>query len=552
MEKNMKSNNPRSFIPSRLVLALVVIICQLPCFAANDKNWQRKEVDMRLGRGRRIRAIHYLEGKQPKLRDDKTKQIAKKISKTVRKTNLSLKSEQISQQTTQIVVANVIESPPVDGFIPWIAVTVTDRHGSEDDTVAETHMSHVGRPLNDDPNNFTIGLFDTGASAHIMSNHAGIRLGIYEKGLLTPTAIEVIGVTGSVFPWVSYPLGLFIDGLDAIEPNSPSEPNRLVLNTSEMVGQSNVSILVGDTPPSDGNDLPTAIGAPMAVNFTTSIRNDQPITVKHQGITYTAPKIDFYDPYDWDIPEYDTSISLNVIPLGSIQVAYIWDLEAIFDLIFRPGTPSIMMGASAQSLFFVSSVDLYNNDHEAIDKNRFMLDTGAQVTVVGERVGARLGLDPGNPDFWVEVVGVTGESQMVPGFFIDKLEMPALGEWLSFTDVPVILLDIASPEGGTLDGIIGMNLFTQYNMILHGSYSAPSLEVELITQNITADIAPSQGDGVVDFKDFAVFAQSWAATVSPQSPNWNEKCDIAPIDVPDGIIDTKDLVIFADQWLLGL
>ena len=82
--------------------------------------------------------------------------------------------------------------------------------------------------------------------------------------------------------------------------------------------------------------------------------------------------------------------------------------------------------------------------------------------------------------------------------------MPCLGDWLRFTNVPVILLDISSPEGGTIDGIIGMNLFVDYNFVLKGGgiflEDDPAIMFESITR-ITADIAPSFGDGIVNYHD---------------------------------------------------
>ena len=66
-------------------------------------------------------------------------------------------------------------------------------------------------------------------------------------------------------------------------------------------------------------------------------------------------------------------------------------------------------------------------------------------------------MNPNNPDFLVDIQGVNGEITQEKGYYLDMVEIPALGEWLSFNNVPVVLLDIASPEGGTLDGIIGNN-----------------------------------------------------------------------------------------------
>ena len=181
-----------------------------------------------------------------------------------------------------------------------------------------------------------------------------------------------------------------------------------------------------------------------------------------------------------------------------------------------------------------------------------MLDTGAQITTIGSRVAARLALDIANPDFSVDIQGVTGDSIIAPGFFLDSIQIPALGQWLRFSNVPVVMLDIFSPEGGTLDGIIGMNLFTQYNLILRGGgfmlQDDPVLEFELISASIPGDIAPPpDGDGRVDMLDLGLFGQLWLTT--PASPDWNQKADLAP---PNDIINIDDLLILAEHWLMSL
>jgi hypothetical protein len=170
--------------------------------------------------------------------------------------------------------------------------------------------------------------------------------------------------------------------------------------------------------------------------------------------------------------------------------------------------------------------------------------------VISSGISSRLGLDPANSDFEVDIQDVTGEVTIAPGFYIDSLDIPALGEWLRFTNVPVVMLDVGSPEGGFLDGIIGMNLFTEFNLILRGGglfdQDPPSLEFERIPPPLNVDIAPEEGDGVVDILDFAALAEAWLAT--PSSPNWNPKADLAPRFTPDGIIDFLDFAILAEYW----
>ena len=442
-------------------------------------------------------------------------------------------------------LANVIESPPIAGFLPQIAVAVTDAR-SDDDYVAQTQSSVVGKHLTNSPQtDFAIGLFDTGASTHLMSYAAAQRTGIYASDLLTPTIVELGGATNTAFALVSQPLGLFMDGLAAIDANT------MTLDESNMVGQSNVSIVVAEEPPPDTNGLPTAIGPPMSVNFVTAIFNDRPITITYDGNDYTSPDIRFYSHEDPQIPDYTNSIPLNLIPTGAADIQYFLDIEALIeDFTIRPGAPSTI-GGVLQSLFFVASVDLHDGARSAIDKTRFMLDTGAQITVIGSRVASRLGLDPAKAEFDVDIEDATGTTTIQPGFYIDSLEIPALGGWLTFTDVPVILLDVASPEGGTLDGIIGTNLFVDFNLVLRGGgllfQAPPSLAFERIPARLAADIAPPQGDGVVNWLDFAAFAQAWLS--SSGQPNWYARADLAPPGAPDGVIDFLDLAVFAESWL---
>jgi hypothetical protein len=539
----MKSNN---LIKTWVVLLLVSVVCFTSAVQAGRQDWERREVNWRISGGGRVKAIRYSKKRQLQLFNEKTIPQPNVVRKKILPKELPSQNETMSILSVPEVVANVIDSPLIAGFVPYIAVAVTDKRSDDFDWVAEAHMSIAGRYLTDNPEtDFTIGLLDTGASAHIMSHAAANRTGIYGSDLVTPSMIEILGATNSVFGWVSQPLAIFMDGLAAIDPNG------MALDDSNMVGQSNVSILVGDEPPPDKPDLPTAIGSPMTVNFVTVIYNDHPVTLTYDGNEYTSPDIRFYDHFDSRIPDYANSVPLNLIPSGAVNIQYIPDLEAIFELIFRPGQPSIIVGNLAQSLFFIDSVDLSHGTNSATDKDRFMFDTGAQITVIGSGIASRLVLNPAEPDFEVEVQDVTGEITIEPGFYIDSLEIPALGDWLSFTNVPVILLDVASPEGGYLEGIIGTNLFTEFNLVLRGGgllgQDPPSLGFEPIPPRLLSDIAPISGDGIVNLRDLAAFMQTWLAT--PDSPNWYPKADLAPQPNPDGIVDFLDLAVFAEYWL---
>jgi len=530
-------------------ILLFLTVMFLPSVAtAGQSGWQQQEVNWRVTGGDRVRAVRYPETAESTIYSEEKASRPEVERKLILPQSLHSEDGSFGLLAVPAVMANVIDSPPIAGFVPYIAVTVTDKRSDDFDWAAEAHTSVVGRYLTENPETgFVVGLFDTGAGFHLMGYDSGLRTGIYAADLLTSNSVDIIGATSSASARVSQPLAVFIDGLEAIDPNG------MTLDASNMVGQSNVSIVVGEEPLPGQPDLPTAIGSPMSVNFVSVIDNDRQITVTYDGNDYTSPAIRFYDHDDTRIPDYSSRVPLSLIPVGAYNVQYIIDYEAIMDFTFQPGQPSLIVGNSAQSLFFVESVDLYDNGHSAIDKNRFMLDTGAQITVISSAIGSRLGPNPSDPDFEVDIEDATGDVTINPGFYLDSIEIPGLGDWLQFTNVPVILLDVTSPEGGTLEGIIGTNLFTEFNLVLKGGglygQDPPSLGFERLSTGLIADIAPEGGDGVIDYLDFAAFAEAWHST--PETANWNPKADMAPQPNPDGVVDYLDFAMFMEFWLIG-
>ena len=360
--------------------------------------------------------------------------------------------------------------------------------------------------------------------------------------------MDFTGATGSASAWVSQPLGLYIDSLDVIRPNG------LLLDTSSMVGEFNVSVAVSDL--AESSISLTVVGTPLSVYLAAVFHNDRPINITHNGTRLTAPDIRFYTLDDPQGPSYANTIPLELRPIGSVSVQYFPDYFNILDP-FDPGfgaplSPSVLTGfLPMQGLFFISSVDLTHAGRTSLDKDSFIFDTGSSYTLISESIGARLGLDPHTPDFELEILIATGEMIRTPGYYIDSLALIATPEWLNFTNVPVVMLDVPSPEGGTLDGIIGTNLFVDFNFVFRGGglpgQDLPRIEFERLPERIVADIAPGAGDGVVDLLDLATFASSWLT--NSESFNWNPRADMAPQGRPDGKVDILDLAVFTEHWL---
>lgn len=555
----------RRFFP---IFVLLLLFLASFASASDRRGWKSKQVDLRAGAGRRIKAIYYPPGKEVYTRRQKKSRVKRNMQKKQRpdRANL-LSSDSVSIQAPTVnpgnVFVNTIESPPVNGFIPWIAVSATDQTNENDLLKPFSAVKELTVRGNFLPNNpqtdFAIGLFDTGASTFLIGYEASQILNIdeeYDGGNIIP----ISGVNDEVLAWITYPLALYVSGLDAID----SGATPMTLDTSRLVGESNISVVVGFPPEPGAPELPTAIGSPMAFFYTTVFKNDHPISVHYNGKNYTAPDIELYrtkydDPDEIDdpnIPDYPIKVPLELRPLGAYDVSYFPSFD-IFSPDSGPSTPSVIMGNLSQSLFFIHAVKMDDENGYTYHEDRFMLDTGAQVTVIGKRIASLLGINPNDPEFIVDIEGVTGEVAEINGYYIDQIEIPALGERLKFTNVPVILLDISSPEGGTLDGIIGMNLFNEYNMVLRGGgmflQDDPSLELELITTpptTLAGDIAPDPVDGVVDMQDLSVFMQAWLS--SSGDANFNYLCDIAPTSLSDGKIDLQDFALMAANWLRDL
>jgi Aspartyl protease len=535
--------SPQNSIRLCVFLSIVIFFSSAASAITVKEGWKKDDVNLRLPGNTRIKGIYHPADKPvPTLATKKTIRTADTSDAT---TDISM-SKLLT--TTSSVGVNVINSPPIDGFVPWIAVLTTDDR--EDDLVLDAvkRTSIVGPITTTNPQfDYSIGIFDTGASAHVMGYQAANTLGLYvdfgtDDALVTDNEIDISGVTGSVTALVSYPIGVYIDGLSSINIMGQ-------LDYSNMMGQSNVSIVVGQDNGPSIPDLPTAIGSPLAVYYTASFKNDTPIVVERGGVEYVAPDIKFYDhETDQSYPQYPNTLPLELRPLGGISVQYIPNYDLIDISFDEPGSPSTIIGNLSQSIMFVHAVDLKDGTGMALDKNRFMLDTGAQVTVIGTRVAARLQLDPDNSDFLVEIQGVTGIIDYYPGFYIDSIEMPAMGQWLRYSNVPVVLLDVSSPEGGKLDGIIGMNLFVDHNFVLKGGgiflEDDPVLTFEQITR-LAGDITPGFGDGIVNKLDVQKLASVWLASTSDADWSESARYDIAP----DGTINYLDFLVIATNWL---
>jgi hypothetical protein len=92
--------------------------------------------------------------------------------------------------------------------------------------------------------------------------------------------------------------------------------------------------------------------------------------------------------------------------------------------------------------------------------SNFLLDTGAQLSMVSSSVAKSLNLDLSHPSGSIDVGGVGG-TVTVPLVPVDQLDVKATnGTSLAWTDLQVGVLDLSVPGGPTIGGVFGMDFLT--------------------------------------------------------------------------------------------
>ncbi len=474
--------------------------------SARGESWTREDVNLNIAPGLHVTAIN-----RPRSAD-----------------------RLFAPQAPQPAPAMAAGPIPIAGFVPYIAVALTDRRkGFEFEWAHVLANSVVGSPLNQPMSQgYAIGILDTGGTISIVGHCDRTALGLTDP-FLTGNTIPVGGAGGQVDADVSWTLGLFVAGLQAIDPVT------LNLDTAQLTGHWNVSVAIPQEPAcNDIVDIPTAVGTPLFAFRDFAIYNDRPVTITRNGKTYTGPEVEIFLPGDPNAPEYDKVIPLDPRPPGMTTSAYYPNiLELDFRTPWIPTALATVEGDLPQGAWFVASVWLQEGSRPAVNKY-FMVDTGAQISLMRSFIAGQLGLNPNNPEFTVEVTGVAGDVHEAPGFYLDTLEIDAFGGPVSFRQVPIIVEDVPSVEGGTLDGIVGTNAFQGRNLVFRPRLTGNST-LEITMPNTYGDF---DGDGDVDLSDFNRFAACFNGPNQP--PAFPGFCDATDAD-GDGDADLADFLRFS-------
>lgn len=436
--------------------------------------------------------------------------------------------------------------PRLAGFSPLVAITTSDKKRPPVDDSPWEHTvenSFAGNMINLFPEApYIIGYLDSGAVVDLTSDFYGFVLGLTGE-YLTDNTIPIGGVGGTVDAFITQPVGYFAAGFSAINNNG-------VLDFGALKGHSNVSIVVGpDLDCGNGEELTAIVGTPMMSFFNSVIRVDSPKRVLYDDRYFLSPDVQILNQSS-TLPEYSHLVALQ---LGGLSPVLTASFFPDFEFLETPLVPTML---SLTPISFPTGALYFTNmllrQGPASPENLgttalMMVDTGAQASIISPGVAASLNL-PLEPDFTVDVCGVGGLAEDIPGYYVDFVQINALGGALRYSRAPFIVLDLQSPSGGPMDGILGMNFFWNRNIVfepslvgtpfLHVSdpvpFAAPDFDLDLHVdvpdasiQNrcstgpgaglVTPECAHTDidGDGDVDLADFAVLQACFLGSELP-------------------------------------
>ena len=321
----------------------------------------------------------------------------------------------------------------------------------------------------DDPSHATFSVFDTGASAITFSakdQAAFASLGATIP-ILNPGGALAEGIGGFVTGDVSRPGTIIADGMHAvsmtISPQGIPTFSIALGPTSGVTPSIQAAVGTASSPL-----LPTLTGTPIlepsiinpfglaadvllqgnSLNFSSLI----------PGLTVNMPDLSFV------LPTTQLSAGNGITGPVRIPMGFYGEDNYLFPGNLITSTPNLV-----QPSIQISSGGI------ALSDQRFLFDTGAQLSLVSPAEALALGLDLSNPTTSITIQGVGG-SFSVPGFTLDELDVPTSdGGVLQFTSVPVYVMNVAPG----IDGLLGMNLFNNAHEMLFNPYDPAGPSVSL-------------------------------------------------------------------------
>jgi hypothetical protein len=325
-----------------------------------------------------------------------------------------------------------------------------------------------------DPSRAIFSVFDSGSSAVTFAAKDQAALASLGAAIpiLNPGGAVAEGIGGFITGDVSMPGTIIADGMHAIAMTiSPQGTLSFSINLGATSGVTPaIQACVGTSATSPL--LPTLTGTPIlepsGIN-PTGLAADvllQGSTLDFSslfpGLTFNMPDLSFV------LPTYQLSAADGTTGPVRIPMTFYGQDNYLFPGSSITSSPNLVQ----------PSIQLVTGGI-ALSDQRFLFDTGAQLTLISPAEAVALGLDLSNPTTSITIQGVGG-SISVPGFTLDELDVPTSdGGILQFTNVPVYVLDVAPG----IDGLLGMNVFNNAHEMVFNPYDPAGPSVSLTFNN---------------------------------------------------------------------
>ncbi len=344
---------------------------------------------------------------------------------------------------------------PVAGFKPQVAYTLTDRWSSNDQVWSPiSQAAPSGNTLTDSAGNtINFATFDSGSPVHILPGSLYTQAILSNANRYNPNIQPIGGVGGSnsVDGQITDPIGVYVSGVHNATPSG----STATVTSSTWRGQYNSAVVMVP----QGQTLPAVVGTPLLWQYSMSISNTQTIRKTIGGQVIRTPSVSLQGA--GAAPQHQFKAIVEMVDANGTAASgatFIPSISNFNNWIDDPSSPTIW------SYPFLRT----NVTHTGgtISNEQFLFDTGAQATVISEAIANAIGIDVASPtpDFTVDVAGFGGDKTVAPGFIVNSLSLPVSGNGgapLTFTNVPVVVLNITDPRDGDgpIPGILGMNLF---------------------------------------------------------------------------------------------
>jgi len=215
----------------------------------------------------------------------------------------------------------------------------------------------------------------------------------------------------------------------------------------------------------------SVVGAPLFAHFAVCVRGSASVETLFHGERISSPAVDFFSSStDPGIPDLPHLIYLTTVPASPTLTPQYLDLSPLLHL------PTTVGGGG--SLFFTANSMTLTEGTESISGS-MMVDCGAQASIVSRIMALELDLPLESPDFEVEVQGVGG-LDTAPGFYIDRMRIPAEGGAIVWSNAPVVAINLPSPDAfdpNPMFGVLGINLLAYRDWVFNAIHASPHLAV---------------------------------------------------------------------------